>query len=360
MASVDVHGKCKGGTKAKSSLRHNDKEERMKPSVQHSNPHLDKSKTKFNQSYYGRSYKEVCYLYDKRIMELDATTNTNKRSDRVTMLGLEIPRPPELTDKKKQEEWFRRVCDILVEHSGAENVLEAYWHVDEVHDYIDPSDKQVHTSVEHIHFDVIPVVDGKLNCKSFTSRKNIKIMNNEIEKMTQNEFGCRFHTGKGKRPGTVEDLKIASAVEAEKRLEQVTKLVTNKERELEGLDRELSTRETEFENRLAKREQEHNAKMSAEASKLSVRENLVTQRENEVSDIKKSLKTQISALQDIYDRIEAIDETGAKRRWNYVQQHAPQVAEKVEKAVSKIERNFVPNVDIDHRSHIENDRDLTK
>ena len=44
MASVDVHGKCKGGTKAKSSLRHNDKEERMKPSVQHSNPHLDKSK----------------------------------------------------------------------------------------------------------------------------------------------------------------------------------------------------------------------------------------------------------------------------------------------------------------------------
>ena len=348
MASVDFHCKCKGGTQAKSIMRHNDKEERVKPECKHANPHLDKSKSHLNLAYKNVSYAEAKEIYDKRILELDATTNTNKRSDRVTMFGLEIPRPPDL-EPQHYRRWFNRVCNLVEDWVGSDNFIEGYFHVDEVHDYYDTEEEGWKTSVEHAHLMVIPEMDGKLNGKAFSSRARITALNKEIEKMTQAEFGCRFHTGKGKRAGTVDDLKVASA----EAMKQMEKELAQKEIELnaksDSLDRELEERTSKLE-----------AEYSERQAKLTVREDLVQQRENEVSDIKKSLKTQISALQDIYDRIEAIDETGAKRRWNYVQQHAPQIAEKVEKAVSNIEKRFNPNTVIDHRSETERDRDLTR
>lgn len=348
MASVDFHCKCKGGTEAKAIMRHNDKEERVKPECEHANPHLDKSKSHLNLAYKNVSYAEAKEIYDKRILELDATTNTNKRSDRVTMFGLEIPRPPKLEPQHYQR-WFNRVCNLVEDWVGSDNFIEGYFHVDEVHDYYDPKEKIWRTSVEHAHLTVIPEMDGKLNGKAFSSKARMTALNNEIEKMTTKEFGVHFKTGKGKRGQLVEEMKQETA-EAMKRMGQQ---LAQKEIELnaksDSLDRELEERTSKLEAEYSERE-----------AKLTVREDLVEQRENEVSDIKKSLKTQISALQDIYDRIEAIDETGAKRRWNYLQQHAPQVAEKVDKAVSKIEKRFNPNTVIDHRSETEQDRDLTR
>ena len=348
MASVDFHCKCKGGTEAKAIMRHNDKEERVKPECEHANPHLDKSKSHLNLAYKNVSYAEAKAIYDKRILELDATTNTNKRSDRVTMFGLEIPRPPKLEPQHYQR-WFNRVCNLVEDWVGSDNFIEGYFHVDEVHDYYDPKEKIWRTSVEHAHLTVIPEMDGKLNGKAFSSKARMTALNNEIEKMTMKEFGVHFKTGKGKRGQLVEEMKQETA-EAMKRMGQQ---LAQKEIELnaksDSLDRELEERVSKLE-----------AEYSEKEAKLTVREDLVQQRENEVSDIKNSLKTQISALQDIYDRIEAIDETGAKRRWNYLQQHAPQVAEKVDKAVSKIEKQFNPNAVIDHRSETEQDRDLTR
>ena len=348
MASVDFHCKCKGGTEAKAIMRHNDKEERVKPECEHANPHLDKSKSHLNLAYKNVSYSEAKAIYDKRILELDATTNTNKRSDRVTMFGLEIPRPPKLEPQHYQR-WFNRVCNLVEDWVGSDNFIEGYFHVDEVHDYYDPKEKIWRTSVEHAHLTVIPEMDGKLNGKAFSSKARMTALNNEIEKMTMKEFGVHFKTGKGKRGQLVEEMKQETA-EAMKRMGQQ---LAQKEIELnaksDSLDRELEERASKLE-----------AEYSEKEAKLTVREDLVQQRENEVSDIKKSLKTQISALQDIYDRIEAIDETGVKRRWNYLQQHAPQVAEKVDKAVSDIEKRFNPNAVIDHRSETERDRDLTR
>ena len=348
MASVDFHCKCKGETEAKAIMRHNDKEERVKPECEHANPHLDKSKSHLNLAYKNVSYAEAKAIYDKRILELDATTNTNKRSDRVTMFGLEIPRPPKLEPQHYQR-WFNRVCNLVEDWVGSDNFIEGYFHVDEVHDYYDPKEKIWRTSVEHAHLTVIPEMDGKLNGKAFSSKARMTALNNEIEKMTMKEFGVHFKTGKGKRGQLVEEMKQETA-EAMKRMGQQ---LAQKEIELnaksDSLDRELEERVSKLE-----------AEYSEKEAKLTVREDLVQQRENEVSDIKKSLKTQISALQDIYDRIEAIDETGVKRRWNYLQQHAPQVAEKVDKAVSDIEKRFNPNAVIDHRSETERDRDLTR
>ena len=359
MASVDFHCKCKGGSDSKAIMRHNDKEERMKSDVEHSNEHLDKAKTPFNLAYKNRSYEEVKLFYDKRILELDATTNTNKRKDRVTMFGLEIPRPPELR-KEDHAKWFNETCKLVEDWVGSDNFIEGHFHVDEVHDYYDTEKKEWCTSVEHCHLQVIPEVDGKLNAKAFSSRKRMIELNKQIDKMTQTKFGVSFMTGEGKRHGKVEDLKIKSAnavrqMESELRAKSDS-LDREHQKRMSELDAKSDSLDRELEERASKLEAEYSEK----EAKLTVREDLVEQRENEVSDIKKSLKTQISALQDIYDRIEAIDETGAKRRWNYVQQHAPQIAEKVEKAVSNIEKRFNPNAVIDHRSETERDRDLTR
>ena len=348
MASVDFHCKCKGGTHAKSIMRHNDKEERVKPECKHANPHLDKSKSHLNLAYKNVSYAEAKAIYDKRILELDATTNTNKRSDRVTMFGLEIPRPPKLEPQHYQR-WFNRVCNLVEDWVGSDNFIEGYFHVDEVHDYYDPKEERWRTSVEHAHLTVIPEMDGKLNGKAFSSKARMTALNNEIEKMTMKEFGVHFKTGKGKRGQLVEEMKQETADAMKRMGQQLAQKKIELDAKADSLDRELEERASKLE-----------AEYSEKEAKLTVREDLVQQRENEVSDIKKSLKTQISALQDIYDRIEAIDETGAKRRWNYLQQHAPQVAEKVDKAVSDIEKRFNPNTVIDHRSETERDRDLTR
>ena len=348
MASVDFHCKCKGGTEAKAIIRHSDKEERAKPECKHDNPHLDKSKSHLNLAYKNISYAEAKSIYDKRIFELDATTNTNKRSDRVTMFSLEVPRPPKLKPQQYQR-WFNRLCNLVEDWVGSDNFIEGYFHVDEVHDYFDPKEKRWRTSVEHGHLTVIPEIDGKLNGKLFSSKARITALNNEIEKMTMKEFGVHFKTGKGKRGQSVEEMKQETA-EAMKRMgEELAQKEIDLDAKSDRLDREYADRVSELE-----------AEYTEKETKLTEREDLVQQRENEVSDIKKSLKTQITALQGIYDRIEAIDETGAKRRWNYLQQHAPQVAEKVDKAVSNIEKRFSPNTVIDHRLETEQDRDLTR
>lgn len=58
---------------------------------------------------------------------------------------------------------------------------------------------------------IVPAVDGKLNAKQLSLRKNMKALNREVEQMTQKEFGCAFMTGtKKKSVKTVEELKQES------------------------------------------------------------------------------------------------------------------------------------------------------
>ena len=131
MASAKFEGgKCKGSAKAKAFFLHDEKEQRLLH--EHTNEHIDKSKTHLNTSAYGLSYEEICEKYDKRIAELDATTNTNIRKDRVTMQCIEIPVPEGLPHEKHQE-FFDNVKDILCEMYGEENLIEAMYHRDEEH-----------------------------------------------------------------------------------------------------------------------------------------------------------------------------------------------------------------------------------
>ena len=65
---------------------------------------------------------------------------------------------------------------------GEKNIINAYLHVDEIHDYIDTATMQVRTSLAHIHCFVIPEVEGKLKGKKFSSVGRM----NEVDLLVDN------------------------------------------------------------------------------------------------------------------------------------------------------------------------------
>lgn len=198
MASCKFEGgKCKGGTEAKSLFRH-DKQDTREATAKHSNEHIDKSKTHLNYSIKGLSYKEICDAYDSRIDELDRTTNTNKRKDRVTMQCIEVPAPKDLP-RDQYAQFFTNVAKLLCERYGEKNFLDGDVHCDEQHEYMDPSTKEMETSRVHCHYNFVPEHDGQLNGKWFSSRANMVQLNNEVDKMCQSEFGVKFMDGSKKK-----------------------------------------------------------------------------------------------------------------------------------------------------------------
>lgn len=209
MASVNFKGgKCHGAGEAKAIMRHCEKEERLKH--EHSNPHIDKSKTDQNTSLYGLSYEEMCEKYDARIKLLDATTNTNHRSDRVTMFSLYTPVPEDLPDELA-DSFLSDVEKIIIEQYGEQNVIESIRHHDEKHKYMDHGVWKMSRS--HLHSCIIPEIDGVLNGKQFSSKKNMNKLNKAIEEMSVQKYHMSFLTGKEARGLTVEEAKHKSRIE---------------------------------------------------------------------------------------------------------------------------------------------------
>ena len=226
MASVNFM-KCKSAGEANAMLRHCDKNERLKH--EHSNKEIDKSKTDQNISYTKLDYSGVCKKYDDRIKQLDETTNTNKRKDRVSMFGLSIPAPEGMSAEESKDFFFETV-KLLRQKYGADNIIGAYTHYDEIHQYIDGGEVKV--SRPHLHAYVVPEIDGKLNGKRFSSKASMQALNREIDKLAKEKYQVAFLTGKPARHKSVEQLKELSEKELDKRFEIKEKLekdVTNLE-----------------------------------------------------------------------------------------------------------------------------------
>lgn len=211
MASCDWK-KIKTPQEAKALLRHCITDERLK--TQHSNKQIDKTRTHLNL-HFGTmgDYKMSAYWYDKRIAELDKQQGANKRKDRVTLVGLDIPLPDGLP-AHFAEQWFRSVYAKLGQRFGDENVVGGVVHFDEVHSYVDAETGEKRQSRPHLHAYVVPVIDGKLNAKSVMCRGNMVALNNEIEDITR-AYGCRFLTGTHRKSTkSVEQLKNESQLVA--------------------------------------------------------------------------------------------------------------------------------------------------
>lgn len=209
MASVSFK-KLKSSQQVKALLRHCDREKRLETKV-HSNEHIDKSLTGHNRQLY--DYGESCRFYDSRIAELDATTNKNKRKDRVTCFALEIPFPDGLSERSDDEQlrWENRIVNLMLNTYGCTNIMNVYTHVDEVHEYIDSRTNTKNESRKHMHVFVIPEIDGQLNGKAFSAARKMRNINNTIQEITQKEFQLDFMDGSQRKSrDSVESLKNKS------------------------------------------------------------------------------------------------------------------------------------------------------
>lgn len=206
MASCDWK-KFKGGTEAKAVFAHCESDERL--TREHSNTDINKARTHLNMAFdaFEDGYTGVCKAYDDCIEALDANPKQNKRKDRVTCVGLEIPAPDGMSDDMARE-WCVDAYEAVRERLG-DTVLGGVAHFDEIHDYRDPETKEVRTSRPHLHIYAVPDVGGKLNAKQYTARRQMVGMNAAIEAMTAAKYpGFKFQNGtKKKSKKSVEALK---------------------------------------------------------------------------------------------------------------------------------------------------------
>lgn len=228
MASVNWK-KLKTATEVKAIMRHDERDKRQQTG-EHSNPDIDRSRTRLNFSVAGRSYADRCKMYDDAMTDAAQHSKRKLRADAVTCLALCTTMPDGLTDEQAHD-WFTRVHELMCEQFGAANVIDTDVHMDEIHDYYDPDKNEVVTSRPHAHTAVIPrTVDGRLCCKEVSSRSAIMALNTAIEEMTQKEYGVQFMTGEGKKGRSVEQLKadsfIAAQDEEQRAIEHRHELVT--------------------------------------------------------------------------------------------------------------------------------------
>jgi len=200
-------GKCKSIQQAKAFFRHND-EERRKES-QHSNPHIDKSKTHLNFSYKGLSYEELCNAFDKRLSEIDIGRQSSGKNARTVMQSIIIYAPKDLPEDK-QRDWFMDAGKVCEAHFG-KNFLDLKVDFDEQHEYMDHDTHEMVMSRNHGHLSTVPEVDGKLNGKAFASRANINKLNNALQEMSLTKYKVPMMDGTKRKGGKkVEDLKVQS------------------------------------------------------------------------------------------------------------------------------------------------------
>ena len=255
MASVNFE-KIKSIAEIKAKIRHCDREEREKH--EHKNKQINKNLTHKNIDLFDNdNYEKACSRFDKRLADLDNTTNTNKRKDRVNCFGLSIPLPQALSPEHERL-FYSNTYQIICNQYGKDNIIAGYIHYDEVHDYIDASTNRIERSRPHFHLYVIPERNGILNGKWFSSKANMTKLNKSIDEMCQQEFHICFMTRTKKRGQSVEDLKEAST---DKLFEWQNKLDA---RESDLNAREATLRQQEDYIRL---EREKLSKERSEASK---------------------------------------------------------------------------------------------
>lgn len=211
MASCKFEGgKYHTATEAKAHMRHDDISLESRIISAKGNPNIDVTKSHLNRSLLGLTYEQMCQKYDERIAYLDATTNTNRRKDRVTLQNIEIPVPADL-DRKLYNKWFIKVTEILCSMYGSENFIDGQIHWDEEHEYIEAETGELTVSRVHAHFSIVPEIKGVLNGKKMSSRTNMRKLNTAVDNMTKVLFNCSFMTGeKTKSRQTVEELKNKS------------------------------------------------------------------------------------------------------------------------------------------------------
>jgi hypothetical protein len=203
VASVDW-SKIKTVGEACAVLRHDCEDTREKQT--HTNPHLNPEFTKRNSGLHTK-YAEAKERYTKR---LEDVTGGKWRKDAVVAVGFSIPAPEGLKEQD-EEEWFSKVYSLLCERYGEANIACYAIHRDEIHEYVDSNTKRKVISRPHAQGIIVPEVDGRLCAKEVVTRGRMREINSAIDKMTTEDYGLHWVTGKGVKGPSVEIVKASSA-----------------------------------------------------------------------------------------------------------------------------------------------------
>lgn len=238
MASVD-YKKLHTASEVKAMLRHCDTEMRLHTKT-HANSDIMKELTETNVKLTDLSYADACAFYDKKIKQIDSSGNRNRRKDRVTCFGLCWTCPAGF-DREKALKFFEKSREVVKQHYKNAVEVASYIHFDEKKEYVRHG--EFYTSRAHIHMYIIPRDEKSQLCgKSFSSKKNMKTLNEEIDEMCRAEFNCNFMTHEKQKTGrSVEELKADNS-ENEK-LYMLTKVLREEsEKELEKLLKDRNIR----------------------------------------------------------------------------------------------------------------------
>lgn len=218
-------GKCKSVQQAKAFFRHNDRDRRQEG--QHTNPHIDKSKTHENFTYRGLSYKALCKAFDDRLAAVDMGRESTGKNARVVLQSV-ILYPPKGLTREQEKDWFMDAGKVLEARYG-DDFLEMQVDMDEEHEYTDKDTGEKVMSRNHGHARLFPAVDGQLNGKAFSSSANMRALNHALDVMSVKKYGVPMMDGTKKKGGaSVEALKAASLrVEVEQLEERAATIITD-------------------------------------------------------------------------------------------------------------------------------------
>ena len=289
MASVDFQ-KLKTAQDVKSKLLHCDSEKRL--THEHQNENISKEHTNRNIQT-DLSYDDACMLYEHTIAELDKDPKANKRKDRVTCFGLTIPISNDIPNgqRKKARE---RILDVVKKQYPECVIVADYLHADEQHWYTDAETGQKRLSMAHEHIYIVPIKDGKLNGKWFSSANNMTKLNNSMHMMFEKEFDVQFMDGtQRKSKKSVGRLKMESEkkeieIEKEKIIRERVELRKEIQSEHALIDNEIDRLEREREE--FEREKEEFEKERKEVRNMKALYDLKYKEQEQREQNKKSLE----------------------------------------------------------------------
>lgn len=169
----------------------------------------------------------------------EATPPKRVKADRKTVAELCFPAPREGMEWEDSIKFFNAVLEYC---NARFTVVGGGIHFDEVHDYIDPDDKQLHTSREHLHLLIVPDVPGKgCNMKSFATKALFNEINQALNELCRQELGYDYNDGTRQRSrGKVEDMKCKSTLEAVRQLPELQQKIDTQKAAVQQAEEEAA------------------------------------------------------------------------------------------------------------------------
>ena len=256
------------------------------------NKDIDRSRSHLNYDLHNREdinyYKRV-----REVIESQYKGNRAIRKDAVTMVGILITSDSNFFKDKDiaiQKNFFELAYQKLKEMYGEQNIISAVVHMDE--------------KTPHMHFNVVPMKEGKLSAKTIFDRNGLRNLQEELPKYLQNNgfdvkrgeknskakhkdtYEYKEEQIKNKYNSLLEELKNEKKKEKIKLERQIEKINDMEKKLNDGLSsvrklNQIEPKKSLLTKKVTLTEEDFNIlRNSAEQGAISVRDYLLLEKEN--------------------------------------------------------------------------------